>query len=255
MIIAIGPYIGSIESEIIFFLPYTKWLIKVLKPDQIYISSHKNRRFLYPESVTFFPVFEALTRNEFAQTKAVHNEVSSRDYNIMMKKFKSEVQSHTKSEVFYYNLTYTKHAWIPEYKRVMSPSKCNTIKTSKILFIPCDNEKELILQYVYNKLLESYPDMITACDMHSYLPEHNILLRDPQYFTNVYKAMIDHISSASCVVVPSSHWTTLCDLHGIRCFSWGRYAYPIEHRKLINILYPDDLSPEVITDRMMKWLG
>jgi hypothetical protein len=251
--IAIGPFIGSFESEIILFQPYVKWLMSVLKPDNVYVSSHKNRKFLYPKNVTFFPVYEDLTRNEFNQDKVVHKDVNGRDYNIIIKKFKQDVQS---KDVFYYNVPYSKHAWIPEYKRIFEPIEHRPVKDSKIIFIPSDMEKSVTLDMIYKKLLSSCDGLGVVCDMKSHLPAHNILLRDPMYFANVYRNMIDNIAGARCVICPSSHWTYICDLFNIPSFSWGRYECLItinNNRKSV-ILNNDDMTVECIISRMEKWL-
>ena len=50
-ILAIGPYIGSWEEEIFTFRPYARWLAEAVEWDQIYLSTHVNRVFLYQEFV------------------------------------------------------------------------------------------------------------------------------------------------------------------------------------------------------------
>jgi len=255
--IAIGPYVGDFTSEIIFFRPYVTWLISALKPSSVYISSHKNRRFLYPDNINFIPIYEDLTRSEFEQVGAIHEKVSGRDYNnIIMKKFKLEVQAHLGSkEVFYYSIPYTRYTWVPEYKRVFTRLVNGSTRGTEVLFIPCDNVPEESLAYVHNKLSEARPGLITLGDMHTWLPEHNIMLRDPGYYANAYQNLVTRICGAAAVICPSSVWTTLCDLHGVRCFSWGRYTLPIANERNINILNSDELEPRVVVDRVLDWLS
>ena len=106
MILACGPYIGSWETEIVMFQPFVKWLIKVLQPEKVFVSSHKNRRFIYPENVVFLPVYENLTRNEFGQNKCVHTDISSKDYGIILKNFRQDILLEYKgNDLFYYGLT------------------------------------------------------------------------------------------------------------------------------------------------------
>jgi hypothetical protein len=251
--IAVGPFIGDFTSEVLLFRPYALWLIDVLQPRHVYIASHKSRKFLYPTTnVTFFPVFENLTRNEFGQDRVVHKDISGHDYNIVIKKFKADVLSVSKASVAYYNIEYNRFGWIPEYKRIMTPlDTTDGTKTAKIIFIPCENEKAFVLEHVYNKLLKS---AVCIGDMKTHLPEHNVLLRDPMYFKNVYRNMVDYISSASCVICPSSVWTSICYWHNIPCFSWGRYAHTDINRNSI-VLQSDDLDHTIITSRMISWLN
>jgi hypothetical protein len=228
MKIAIGPFIGSIETEIVLFRPFVLWLQKALKPTEIIVSSHNNREFLY-ENFKFFPIFDDFTRNEFGQIGPLHSDVNVQDFNLILKKFKLQIQDYTKGStepIFHYNIPYIKLAWIPIYKRIYqniltTPTKNNY--KNKIVFIPYLNEKYTIINEVYNHLKKNY-NIICCGDMKTHLPEKNILLKDPSYFRNVYSKMFEIISEASCVIVPSSHWTTIADIQGTPCFSWGTYT-------------------------------
>jgi len=253
-IVACGPFIGSFESEVIQFQPFVKWLYLVLKPQKFFISSHKNRKFLYPDNTIFLPVYEDLTRNEFSQDYIVHKDVGTKDYNIIVKKFRQDVSSHIKgNNVLYYRLTYNRFSWIPEYKRVFEPLKLKSNKKSHIIFIPSDVEKSQILYKIYEKL-SNLNDFVCIGDMKTYLPEHNILLRDNLYFQNVYKNMFDYICNAKCVICPSSYWTTICSFYNIPCFSWGKYTGPDIESKNIHIINNNDTSVEHIILGVKAWL-
>jgi hypothetical protein len=257
--IAIGPFIGSWETEVLFFKPYVTWLMSVLKPVKVYVASHKSRKFLYTDPrIIFLPVFEDFTRNEFGQCKATHSDVSSKDYNIIIKKFKSDILSRSAKgdDIFYYNIPYNKNPWIPEYKRIHGPLPVTktTTKYPKILFIPDDNESEELLRSVYNGILTSNKPTVIG-DMRTWLPEYNVLLRDPKYFTNVYQTMVNYISNASGIICPSSVWTSIADLHNVPCFSWGRYTPSVINKKTI-ILNNDELTHHTIIELIQrtKWL-
>jgi hypothetical protein len=254
MILACGPYIGSWETEIVMFQPFVKWLIKVLQPEKVFVSSHKNRRFIYPENVVFLPVYENLTRNEFGQNRTVHEDISSKDYGIILKKFRQDILLEYKGkDLFYYGLTYNKFSWIQEYKRIIEPIPAKTVKKSKILFIPSDIEKSSKLEKIYEIISSSYKEIVVVGDMKTYLPEYNILLRDPKYFQNVYQNMIDYIQVANGVICPSGVWTFLADLYNIPCFSWGKYYYPSINR-CINIVNNGDIPAEFIGESIIQWV-
>ncbi len=255
MRIACGPFIGSIETELIMFRPFVYWLQEVLKPTEIIVSSHSNREFLY-ENCKFFPIFDAFTRNEFSQIGPLHTDVNAQDFNLILKKFKTQIQEYIKGSsesVFYYNIPYTKLSWVPLYKRIYKDIKIKTKSNkykNKIIFIPYINEKYIIIEDVYNHLNFKY-DMVCCGDMKTHLPESNILLKEPLYYQNVYKQMTELISNASCVIVPASHWTTIANLQNTPCFSWGKYTLQTsKNTEIIN----KDVSTDMLLNIMDKWI-
>ena len=239
MLLACGPYIGSIESEIMLFRPFVYWLQLVLKPDITVISSHYNREFLY-ENCKFFPIYDDLTRNEFGQIGATHSYISVKDYNILVKKFKNSIQDTfhpIKESVYYYNLSYIKNPWVPLYKRYFTKVDTVSRKKNQILFIPNISEKIDTIHNVYNSLVSRYNNVVCCGDMKTYLPEYNILLKDSTYFQNVYINMINLITDAKMVITPVSHWSVIADLQGTPNFSWGSGSYSMlsKKSKFINI--------------------
>ena len=257
MILSVGPFIGSIETELFLFQPFVYWLQKVLKPEKTLISSHGNRAFLY-ENCKFFPVFEDFTRNEFNQIGPTHTDVSVQDFNIIIKKYKLQIQDITKNNygsVYYYNLPYVKNAWIPMYKRIYNTIKLpnkNPNYKGKIAFIPAFNEKYSVISKIYDHLCKKY-NVVLCGDMKTHIPEKNILLKEPSYFQNVYKKMFEIINSVDCVIVPASHWTLLADFAGTPCFSWGKYNLNTLSSN-INIVNKD-ISSEMLIQMIDRWLN
>jgi hypothetical protein len=55
-ILAIGPYIGDFENELLQFRPYARWLTEAIKWDKIYLSTHVNRysyMILFQKKISF----------------------------------------------------------------------------------------------------------------------------------------------------------------------------------------------------------
>lgn len=256
LLLACGPYIGSIESEILLFRPFVYWLQLVLKPNITVVSSHYNREFLY-ENCSFFPVYEDLTRNEFGQIGATHSYISVKDYNLILKKFKTHIQDTfriQKDFIYYYNLSYVKNPWVPLYKRHFT--KINTVpnKKNQILFIPNNTEKIDVIHNVYNSLISRYNNIVCCGDMKTYLPEYNILLKDSTYFQNVYINMVNLITDAKMVITPVSHWSIISDLQGTPSFSWGAGSYPMlsKKSKFINI---KNIPVNSLTNMIEQFIG
>ena len=70
-VVSVGPFLGDIKNELLYFRPFVQWLHSYLEYESFFVSSHFNRSFLYGDDITFMPVYECLTRNELNQEKGV----------------------------------------------------------------------------------------------------------------------------------------------------------------------------------------
>jgi len=225
--VLIGPFLGDFRSEIIDFRPYTRWVYEVLKPAKMFVATHSNRSFLY-DWATVLPVFEDFSRDELNQNGFMHNFVSQKDLNIVIKKIKSDMVKQTLPEKDFVHLTtlYSKNVhWFPLYKKIYSQVDMGKKKNNTILFIPNIGEKYAVVKDIYDFLCEKYGDtVVVAGDMKIHLHENNIMLKNPTYFTDVYYDVIKLISESKVVITPNSHWTVLALVQKTPVFSWGLMA-------------------------------
>lgn len=224
--VLVGPFLGDFRTEIIDFYPWTRWIYEILKPEKMFVATHTNRAFLY-DWATVIPVFEDLSRDELNQNGFIHNSVSQKDLNVVVKKIKQDMIKFISPEIEYTYLTapYSKSFhWIPLYKKIYSnvPMKKTKGKKEMILFIPCISEKYATIHSMYKLLKEKYGDnVVVAGDMKIHLHENNIMLRNPTYFKDVYYDIMNLITNAKVVVTPNSHWTILSFMQQTPVFSWG----------------------------------
>ena len=234
MILAIGPYIGSFEQEIMTFQPYARWLNEVIKAETIFLNVHHNRRWLYDfiEDDNIISVFEHLTRDELKQQGYVHTDVKQKDFLLISREFKNEIikrhnENILKKDIKIFNLPYMKNSPpIPFYNKIFEPLSIPDINIEgniDIVFIPCSNEKKGTMKYIYNHLKENY-NCIVVGDMGIHFMNDNIILSYIDYCENVYKYILSYISKARAVICPLSHWTFLCNLQNIPVFSWGKHV-------------------------------
>ena len=224
MILTFGPFLGDWKQELFTFRPYIKWITENIPHNDVYVSTHINRLFLYdwiPEQ-NKIPIYEELTRDEFSQTGYININISKKDYNIIQKKFKESIKSDDTIENFFlsYNTTMV---WYPLYNKSFTKIKFTSAKKDSekyVLFIPDNSENTHVLQSIYNELRQEY-NVLVVGDMKTHLPEHNVILKNADYFDNVYKYLVEYILNAEIVVCPSSHWTLLCNIHDIPVFSWS----------------------------------
>ena len=102
----LGPYIGSFFHEITIFRPYIRYITSVSECDDVYISSHSNRSFLYnwikPDH--FIPIHEHLTREERSQIGYMHDDIIKSEYNQLIKRTKLSIDGNVTN----YTLPYIK---------------------------------------------------------------------------------------------------------------------------------------------------
>lgn len=233
-VIGIGPYIGDFKEEILTFRPYVKWLSEVLDYDNLYISTHINRTFLYnfiPKS-NIIPVYEMFSRNEFDQYGFLHKECDKKDFNLLIKRFKKQIldlENCENNNVEIYYLNYTKNLNnYPYHNKIFNKiEKPDDIRVpvkykNKIVFIPDRSEDVKVISAVLNYLKNKYEnDLIIVGNIESWFSNDNIILKYPDYFTNGWKYIISYILESKCVICPISYWTSICNLQKIPVFSWG----------------------------------
>jgi hypothetical protein len=251
-----GPFIGDFRTEIIDFRPLTRWIYEVLKPEKMFVSTHSNRCFLYDWATTI-PVFEDLSRDELNQNGALHNSISQKDLTIITKKIKSDVSKllKPKEDFVHINFAYTKNShWYPLYKKIYTSVKYNISDKKSILFIPNISEKYAVTKEIHDFLCKNFDNVIVAGDMKTHLHENNIMFKNPTYFTDIYKDMVDQISNASVVITPNSHWTILSQIQNKPVFSWGSLPVYCDNNKKNNMILTDDVPLNNIKNMMFSFI-
>jgi hypothetical protein len=271
-ILALGPYVGNFEQEILTFRPYVRWLSEVVDHDKVYINTHKNRSFLYrnfiPED-NVLPIYGNLTREELNQKGYIHDSITQKDFNMMIRLFKEsivDIEGCSKRDLELYKLNYTKSV-IPQPLHSKIFEKISDIPEieipeehkGKIVFIPDMSEKNLDrMKEVYSFLIDF--DCIVIGDMNTYFTDDNAILKNIDYTENGWKYIIKYIMEASAVVCPLSFWTTICNLQGVPVYSWGNYVaqhkengiYHFDNNKSLVFPISDDDRTELII-RMLKY--
>lgn len=216
----IGPYIGNFTYEITVFRPYAKYLSDLLDYDEVFISSHTNRSFLYDwiEPDNFLPIFEYLSRDESKLVGYTHNDISKLEYTQLSKRIVSQIPYDT---LDIYSLPYSKTvSGIPFYEKEFMNFKYPEIdipQNDYILLIP-DKSKDI--SDIYNTLKRDY-NVIVVGDMNNGLESENVLLKEPDYFTCNYIRMFNYIHKAKLVVTPCNYWAMICNIQDLPMFYWG----------------------------------
>jgi hypothetical protein len=271
-ILAIGPYIGSFEEEILTFRPYARWLSKAIEWDKIYLSTHINRLFLYdfvPEE-NMIPVYQQFSRDERNQYGYIHKKINKRDFRLILKTFKEKIlenENCNRKDIEIYNLSYTKTS--PQYSiynkifEEISEIVLNIPKNheNKIIFIPAKQERLEKLAYIYKWLEENY-DIIVVGSTDTWFSQDNVVLNKIDYFENGWKYIIQYISKSKGVICPVSYWTTIANLQSKPVFSWGENPglyrsdgiYNFGNRNVSIIPSDNDTSPDIIIKGMESFI-
>ena len=261
-ILALGPFMGDWENEICNFYPYVKWLCEVIKYDDVFISTHSNRLFLYDwiENTNSLNVFENLSRDEFSQIGATHKNISQEDYTLIYKKFKNDVSRYSisgKKNIEVYNIQYTpQNIFYPYHNKIYSKIAVDSEKNKKnIVYIPDIREDKRVIHEIYNQLIKKYKNVVVIGDMKTHLSDHNIILKHSDYFQNGYKYILKEMMDAKAVICPLGHWSLLCNIQQIPVFSWGIPSglyggsmYNLENRNCKNYRYDISMTPEKLVN-------
>jgi len=239
-VLAIGPYIGNFEEELLTFRPYANWLLNVIEHEKAYLSTHLNRVFLYEQLIdkdNIIPINESLSRDEINQVGYIHKKLQQKEFNTLVKIFKEKItkkESCSKRDIDLYHLNYIKST--PPYSiynKVFDKIKQSDIiipidHEERILFIPSKNDNPERLLSIYNYLSKNY-DCLIIGNNDTWFDEYNVIVSNIDYFENGLKYIIEYISKAKAVICPISYWTSLCNLQQKPVFSWG--TNPGQYRK------------------------
>jgi len=272
-VLAIGPFIGNIEQELLTFRPYARWLTEVVEFDSVYISSHSNRSFLY-EFIpvgNFIGVYENLSRDEFKQLGYIHESISQRNYNVLIKELKDKIAGKercVKKNIEVYSLSYIKS--MPPYslynkifEKILPPFNINIpdIHKNRIIFIPDKNESVETTELIYRYLKKNH-DCLVIGDIKTNLINYNIILKNIDYFENGWKYIIKYISEAKAIITPISFWSSLANIQGVPLFSWGNApsqhrecgVYNFDNEKAVTIPTDEDTDVKIIIQQIEEFL-
>jgi len=229
-IIGFGPYIGDFEQEVFTFRPYIKWISEYVESDNIFLSTHSNRTFLYDwiEADNIFPVYEFLTRDELGQFGYVHDQFKTKDFLFLQKIFKEQIVNIckcSKRDIEIFGLNYARNKPVyTVYKKLFTPIPIPDINIreefkNKIVYIPSVGYH---LEEVYKHIHSNY-DVIVVGDLKvtGYCSEKNELLKFADYLENGYKYILKIIDSAKAIICPTGIWTFIANLQGKPVFSFG----------------------------------
>lgn len=272
-ILAIGPFIGAFEEEIITFRPYARWLSKAVDWNKIYLSTHINRQFLYdfvPDD-NIIPVYQQFSRDERNQHGYIHKKINKKDFNLILKTFKEKIlerEDCNKKDIEIHHLSYSKNS--PPYSiynKIFEEIPDITLKIpkeheDKIIFIPAKQEKLEKLAYVYNWLKDNH-DIIVVGSTDTWFSNDNVVLNKIDYFENGWKYIIQYITKARGVICPISYWTGIANLQNKAVFSWGmnpgQYKtdgiYNFGNKKYSIIPSDEDTSPDIIIKSMENFIN
>lgn len=226
-VLALGPFIGSFEQEMLTFRPHMRWIELNYGIKSVFYSSHFNRKFLYPHisNKRYLPVYKQITRQEIHQDGYSHKDVDQRDYIMMVRQFKDMIVESVgcaKKDIEQQSLPYVKYiSPVSIYQKVFEPVKVPISKRKgNIIFIPdlSMNEEHAVEIYEY---LKNTVRFSVIGDMKCHLLEENEVLQDIDYIQIGYKKIITAITNAKAVITPCSHWTAIANLQGVPVISWG----------------------------------
>jgi len=273
-ILAIGPYIGNFEQELITFRPYANWLVNVIQHEKVYLSTHLNKTFLYEQFIpkdNILAINESLSRDEINQIGYIHKKLQQKEFNYLIKVFKDKIVERelcSKKNIDLYHLNYVKST--PPYSiynKVFDKIEQTNIKIpekhkNRILFIPSKSDKSqrMLSIYIY---LKDYYDCLIIGNNDIWLNEENVIFSNIDYFENGLKYIIEYISNAKAIICPISYWTSLCNLQQKPVFSWGtnpgQYRkngiYHFGNNKSVVIPTDEDTDLKVIIQSMGHFLG
>lgn len=232
-----GPYIGDFKYEIMFFKPFINWVENIINPENIIISSHFNRKFLYKDYEYFFEVNPIYTVDVFNQKKNFIKYIFKLEYKNLENEFINKCSKIDKN-FWYYNISYNRNDSIPIsiYQQLHKKIKYKNLTeyNDKVIFIPDRLESEENLFNIYKNLKKYYGNKLIVigdgkCWLHDF---YNISSKN--YLNDIYENMIDIISSSKLIITPTSHWTYLANLQNKPVISFGIFNKQYKKKGLYN---------------------
>ncbi len=213
----IGPYIGDFKQEIMVFIPYVNYLISSLDYDELFISSHSNRSFLYDHipNKTFIPVFSNITRDELNLKGYMCANVNKSQYNQISKRIKTDIGITEHQHLPYIKSTNTISYYQKEYKPFIYKQK--RIQNNRITVIPSKSDNMVDL---YKTIKDDY-DIDVMGDMSNGICDQNIILQRSDYFKIVYSYIFESIYNSLFVITDCPEWAIICNLQHIPLLYWG----------------------------------
>lgn len=222
-ILLLGPYIGNFLYEITVFRPHIQYIFEVSECDDVYVSSHLSRSFLYDwvQPSNFIPIYEYLSRDEDKHHGYTHTDISKSEFGQIVKRTSRSISS---DKIDIYTLPYSKSTnTIPFQQKIYSKITYPDIEIDDKDFIIIIPDKSIDTFNLYNKLKDDY-NIIVIGDMNCGIENDNVILKDPDYFTNGYIKIFNYIHKAKLVITPLDHWALICNIQGIPLLYWGDNA-------------------------------
>lgn len=210
---------GNFKCEIQIFMPYVNYLVSILDYDEIFISSHYNREFLYSyiKNINYHSIFGIYTRNELYQTGIVYKDINKQNFNQISRMIKNDIGDVDEQ----YTLPYVKNTnSISTFQKLFKPFGFNHIHSNDIYFIPDKTEE---CKKLYDDIKNQYNINILG-DMNNGLSSYNKLLRNSIYSEIIYKTILKRIQKSLFVITPCSEYVIICNLHNIPVLYWGNDA-------------------------------
>jgi hypothetical protein len=272
-ILAIGPFLGDFENELLQFRPYARWLTEAIQWDKVYLSTHANRLFLYDfvPKENIIPVYQQFSRDERNQKGYIHRKINKKDYRLILKNFKEKIlekENCTRKDIEIHNVSYTKTS--PPYSiynKIFDRIPTTDLKIPKehenrIIFIPAKSEKLEKLAYLYNWIKDNH-DILVVGSTDTWFSKDNVILNKIDYFENGWKYIIQYMTKAKGVICPIGYWTSLANMQLKTVFSWGdspgQYRtggiYNFGNKKVSVIPSDKDSSPDIIIRSMERFIN
>lgn len=267
-VLALGPFIGSFEQEILTFRPHMRWIEKHMGLNHVFYSSHFNRKFLYSHvpNKKYVPVYRQLTRQEIHQSGYSHKDVDQRDFVGLIREYKDRIvdgMNCTKKDINQHSLPYVKY--IPPvsiYHKIFEPIKVPiSKKKGYVVFIPDISMNQEDVVTIYDHLSNTCKFTVVG-DTKCHIPEANEILQDVDYLQNGYYKIVTAITNAKAVITPCSHWTAIANLQGSPCLSWGENVgqfkdggiYHFNNQKSRSVYYDNDSNVNSLLRQIDKYL-
>lgn len=268
-VIGIGPYVGSIEQEILTFRPYSLWIYNNIDTNKIYLSSHFNRRFLYDwiDDDFFLSIGKHYTRDEINQHGYIHKKINQKDFFLQIKRLKDYIHNReniNKKDIINYFLSYSEST--PPYSiynkiftKINIPSIDISIK-DRIVFIPSDTEDIKKNEKIYDFLVNKYNAIIIGDSKINFF-ECNEAAKHIDYLENNLIYILNYLKYAKCIICPSSFWTFLSNLQGWKVFSWGKInpyrdtgIYYFNNKRFDGIISDNETNMNIIKESIKKFI-
>lgn len=230
--LALGPYIGGLGQELLTFRPYAKWLCSIMEYDEVFLSTHYDKLFLYKDFIKFenlIPVDKKYSVDINGQKGFIHDSVNLRSYNKLQRKFKNNITEYgyKKKDIDNQSIKYRKTIiQYPIHKKIFT-----AIEVEKD-----DRYKDFFFYIPYG-----LADMDINGD--------NVIRYNPLCSL---KETIVIMSSCRGVITPISFWTLVANLQNVPVFSWGKGVsvfrsggmYNLDNDKCITI--PEEENKELL---------